>query len=72
MSNLMSQVSGAIVKLLNHYITSSMFFHWFNFVPNIVLLFMVSSLILMNLLNGDLVGFMSLQFILFGKIFYGT
>ena len=58
---------GVIVKLLNHFITSSVIFHWFNFVSIIVLLFIVSSLVLVNLLNGDLVGFISLQFILFGK-----
>ena len=51
MSNFMNRVLGVIVKLLNHFITSSVFFYWFNLVPIIVLLFIVSSLVLVNLLE---------------------
>ena len=69
MYNFMNRVLGVIVKLLNHFLTSSVFFHWFNFVPIIVLLFIVSSLVLVNLLNDDLVRYMSVKFILFGKSF---
>ena len=35
----MNRLLGVIVKLLNHFITSSVFFHWFSFIPVIVLLF---------------------------------
>ena len=47
----MHRFLGVIVKLLNHFITSSVFFYWFNLVPIIVLLFIVSSLVLVNLLE---------------------
>ena len=72
MSNFINRVLRVIVKLLNHFITASVFFHWFNFVPIIVLSFIVpiyrAYLLLVNLFNDDdLVGFMNLQLILFGK-----